>query len=34
VDMMDKSCDLPTYPQAQPLQQNYIRPSAKGRNLV
>jgi putative transposase len=24
VDMMDKSCDLPTYPQAQPLQQNYI----------
>ena len=24
VDMMDKSYDLPTYPQAQPLQQNYI----------
>lgn len=24
VDMMDKPYDLPTYPQAQPLQQNYI----------
>ena len=24
VDMMDKSCDLPTYPQAQPPQQDYI----------
>lgn len=24
VDMMDKSYDLPTYPQAQPPQQNYI----------
>ena len=24
VDMMDKSCDLPTYPQTKPLQQNYI----------
>ena len=24
MDMMDKSYDLPTYPQAQPLQQNYI----------
>lgn len=24
VDMMDKSCNLPTYPQVQPLQQIYI----------
>ena len=24
MDMMDKSCDLPTYQQAQPPQQNYI----------